>query len=259
MKGFKKDGKFRPTGRSKSEFSKKQMMSHEEHWKDAKEEIGEDTVLRIFQKQNDKYSEELKNRKKESFQPKPVDLNDKAVELIELQYDKIFQDTAVAKEGEMVGTDIHHKGKKTETICGASTEAVENLIWGVFGKDFGQPEYGFYTGDDRKHSELFNGFEDELKHEWFRLPDGTIIDGACGQFEEEQEELDKSHRLRIIRPDDPRQNDYVLNKSCPECGTHYKGSECPHCKEVKGLQKEADRRGITLKEMFRINMEQKYG
>ena len=172
--------------------------------------------------------------------------SEEAIELINDNYEKLMRSTANKKGGifsegkvqRFVGSDDDRKLENVEAFCGASTDAIETMIWKALGKHVGYAEVGYYTNEDRSNSESFNAIEDETKHEWFRLPDGTIIDNACGQFQEDNlnTELGKEHRLRIIRPDDPRQDDYQVFTDCPTCGTHLKNGECEHCNKVKLIE-----------------------
>lgn len=118
--------------------------------------------------------------------------------------------------------------EKVEAFCGASTDVLEKFIHKKYGKNFGEAEVGLYVADDAKNSESFNPFQKAVKHEWFRLPDGTIIDGSAGQFKEDQKALGKDDRLRIIPPDDPRQKWYNPDKKiCELCGGRLIGGKCP--------------------------------
>ena len=62
---------------------------------------------------------------------------------------------------------------------------------------------------DELRSLGYDKFYPSLGHEWVALEDGTIIDGAYGQFLNKV--TDKHQRLQIITPDDPRNKWYVTN------------------------------------------------
>ena len=153
------------------------------------------------------------------LKPQSVDKNELAIQFIHDKYSTIMGRTAALKgggfhEGNVVKTNISKGGsthhKRVEAYCGASTEAISKMLTRKFGKGFVTENYGFYSGDDKRNSEGYNELEDELRHEWISLPDGTIIDNACGQLVPNNLHipLGKKERLRIIRPDDPRQKYY---------------------------------------------------
>lgn len=223
------------------------MSGYEEAWKGANNEIDKDKIKSIIDRRvrgkgtvdyGSSTDQEVENMKRMQ--------SEEAIELIHDNYLDLMRKTANKKGGVFAEGKVQRfidNGKNdtmenVEAFCGASTDAIENMIWDNLGKHVGHPEVGFYTNEDRSNSESFNFIEDETKHEWFRLPDGTIIDNACGQFQEDNlnKELGKEHRLRIIRPDDPRQDDYQIFTECPECGTHLKNGSCTHCNTVKLIQ-----------------------
>jgi len=133
--------------------------------------------------------------------------------------------------------------EKVEAFCGASTDVLEKFIHKKYGKNFGKAEVGVYLGEDGKNSESYNPIEKQLLHEWFRLPDGTIIDGSAGQFKQDQKGLGKDDRLRIIPPDDPKQKDYVEESFCNTCGSRLdpRRKICQTCKDIKQFKRTGKR------------------
>jgi len=245
LKGFKdKSGKFRPTGsKSKSSLKKSDIRK--------KEEINMNSGNPDFQvfgeggKFASKEMEELAfaNMKRADEETKIED----AIELVHDNYDAIMHETAIWKEGRYMNNNVEKiigveggevQTQRVEAFCGATTGAIEEMLQNEFGDDFGVAEKGYYHGEDRKHSEGFNSLEDEVYHEWFRLPDGTIIDNACGQFQENNLNvpLSKEDRLRIIRPDDERQELYKVREYCKKCASTLKGEHCETCEQVKKIE-----------------------
>ncbi len=252
MKGFTKDGKFRPTGKkSKSTLKKKDIPEHRD-----KKIMGVDCGCDERKRKLKSFLHKMETRNKdmvdygnstdEEIENMKRMQSDEAIELIHSNYNNLMIKTANNKGGiydegkvqRFIGDSDNRELENVEAFCGASTDAIETMIWDKLGKHVGHPEVGFYTNEDRSHSESFNFIEDETQHEWFRLPDGTIIDNACGQFQEDNlnRDLGKAHRLRIIRPDDPRQDDYQIHRECSECGTHLKNGKCSHCNTVKIIE-----------------------
>lgn len=170
----------------------------------------------------------------------PLEL--KSLEIIadvEDNFNKILKRTAKNKacffvEGNLMRPDVvaERHGLKVkgqiEEFCGAVTDQIEKFVWKNYGKSAGCPEQGQYTGEGAGNSVGFNPFEGSVKHEWFRLADGTIIDGAGGQFVDERKTVKNEDRLRIILPDDPRQNWYNPDsRICDLCGGRLIGGKCP--------------------------------
>jgi len=84
-------------------------------------------------------------------------------------------------------------------VCQDMTEEIAR----VFPKIKFRIEYGVYAGpgDYSVRKADVGGFKHPgYGHQWLRLGDGTIVDVAVTQFEE--------NVARIIGPDDPRQHDY---------------------------------------------------
>ena len=78
---------------------------------------------------------------------------------------------------------------------------------------FGDTDINDKNKDDSKiHKFLFdNGYKklhNGIQHEWLKLDDGTIIDGAYGQMLPRKVK-NIFERLAIIPPDDPRQKWYM--------------------------------------------------
>jgi len=134
--------------------------------------------------------------------------------------------------------------QKVEAVCGASTSAFEDYLKKKTGKKYGIAEQGHYLGNDNVNSEAYNQIDKVVSHEWLRLPDGTIIDGARGQFIPDnlkRNDLTKDHRLKFIPPMSPEQGLYYLRKECPNCGSMLSQGEiknCPTCKRIKEKQNE---------------------
>lgn len=157
---------------------------------------------------------------------------------VEDNFSKILKRTAKNKacffvEGNLMRPDVvaeRHGSTKgqIEEFCGAVTDQLEKFIWRKYGKKAGCAEQGQYNGEGAENSTDFNQIEKTVKHEWFRLADGTIIDGAGGQFVDERKTVRNEDRLRIIFPDDPRQNWYNPDtKICDLCGGRLMGGKCP--------------------------------
>ena len=157
---------------------------------------------------------------------------------VEDNFTKILRRTAKNKacffvDGNLMRPDVvaeRHGSKKgqIEEFCGAVTDQLEKFIWRKYGKKAGCAEQGQYNGEGAENSTDFNQIEKTVKHEWFRLADGTIIDGAGGQFVDERKTVKNEDRLRIIFSDDPRQNWYNPDsKICDLCGGRLMGGKCP--------------------------------
>ena len=162
---------------------------------------------------------------------------------IEENFDGILARTAMNKNckierGKLIrlgdsDEDLLPEGTQVEEICGAVTDQIEKFIEKKYGKNVGCAEQGMYTGEGAKNSAGFvpsigEGGGSEVRHEWIRLEDGTIIDGAGGQFVSDRESVTDEDRLRIISPDDPRQKWYNPDsKVCKICGGRLVGGKCP--------------------------------
>jgi hypothetical protein len=132
---------------------------------------------------------------------------------------------------------------KVEAVCGASTSALEDLLGKQFGKkNIGNAEQGHFIGHGKENSEGYNQFENVVEHEWLRLPDGTIVDGARGQFIKDnlkRNDLSKKDRMKLIHPMSPEQGAYYNRKLCKGCGSMLSHGEydCPTCKIIKSKNK----------------------
>jgi hypothetical protein len=132
---------------------------------------------------------------------------------------------------------------RVEAVCGASTSAFEDYLKKKTGKKYGVAEQGHYIGNDKTNSEAYNPIEKVVTHEWLRLPDGTIIDGARGQFIPDnlsRNDLNKNDRLKFIPPMSPEQGAYYLRKKCSGCGSMLSQGvkNCPTCKMIKKIKDE---------------------
>ena len=144
--------------------------------------------------------------------------------------------------------DEHGNPIKVEAVCGASTDALEDFLGKQYGKkNIGSAEIGQYIGHGKENSEGYNPYSKIVDHEWLRLKDGTIVDGARGQFipnNLKRMDLTKSDRLKFIHPMSPEQGGYYNRKMCKNCGSMLsKGetvSNCPTCKTMKSIPKDAN-------------------
>ncbi len=214
--GFKdKDGKFHPTDNDSSKLSSHQV----ENAKD--ESINHNQTNQLLQQKLDSRTDE-------------------AIDLVDEKYENIMSKTAFHKGGmynngaieKFVGRDENNELKyaRVEAICGATSTAIQKQLNKKFGKGFAEIKTGFYIGDDRVNSESYGKTEDQLRHEWVQLPDGTIIDNACGQLQEDQNiRFTKNERLRITKPTDSDYGNYREQQSCKTCLKTYKEDSCPNC------------------------------
>ncbi len=175
--------------------------------------------------------------------PEEIEFQDKLIEIeadIETNFDDILFRTALNKRckfegGKLIRTELTKddagllpEGTQVEEFCGAVTDELGKFITKKYGKGIACEERGTYTGDDLENSAGFNLVGQEVKHEWIRLPDGTIIDASAGQFVEDKDSITNEDRLRIISPDDPRQDWYNPDsKICELCGGRLVGGKCP--------------------------------
>ena len=179
---------------------------------------------------------------------KTPDKSDEAIQYVHKNYEKIMSKTAkekyatynagnISKIAKSVGGTVHLT--RVEATCGATSFAIMKLLNRNFGKGFAKEIVGYYAGDDRIHSQGYNAIDDEVKHEWVLLPDGTIIDNSCGQFTQNnlKTRLGKEQRLRIIRPDDPRHKYYLSEKQCADCGSNMTSISpvCKTCIDLKNI------------------------
>ncbi|MCP6727214.1 MAG: hypothetical protein KJI69_04260 [Patescibacteria group bacterium] len=172
-----------------------------------------------------------------------IEFQDKLIEIeadIEANFDDILFKTALNKrcdfkEGKLIRTKLTKddqgllpEGTQIEEFCGAVTDELGKFITKKYGKGIACEERGVYTGDDKENSAGFNRIAGEVQHEWIRLPDGTIIDASAGQFVEDKDSVTNEDRLRIISPEDPRQDWYNPNsKMCNLCGARLIAGKCP--------------------------------
>jgi hypothetical protein len=245
MKGFTdKKGKFHPITQYKSVRSRR------------------DTTNKT---QGVKITHQLKKRyaryRKKQVEMSPIELQSlEIVADVEENFPKLLKKTAKNKacffvEGNLMRPDVVAKrhGTKSgqiEEFCGAVTDQIEKFVWKNYGKQAGCPEQGQYTGEGANNSTDFNPIEKTVKHEWFRLADGTIIDGAGGQFVDERKSVENQDRLRIIFPDDPRQNWYNPDsKICNLCGGRLIGGKCPTPEVDKAIA--LMKKGLTREEAMK--------
>ena len=108
-------------------------------------------------------------------------------------YPSIFRKTAQNKgcmgnEKGFTRFDKNGNPEKVEAVCGASTQAIHDHLKQKLGNDSSEEITGYYQGIGSEHSfAIPTDLDDEgtggmVKHEWVKLPDGTIVDGARGQF-----------------------------------------------------------------------------
>jgi len=110
----------------------------------------------------------------------------------------MMQEIAEQKGCDYTGGKFIKDGFNMETVCGASTSRIYMKLLKI------KPivEGGVYQGSGLMDKEPNRG------HQWIRLDDGTIVDGSFGQFLNKKN-ITAQDRLKIIPPNDPRQDDYV--------------------------------------------------
>ncbi len=244
MNGFKdSDGKFHPTDNDSKKLSSHQV----ENAKHSSVDHDNAKSLLASKIYSDDGSFLNKDTEKIALDNMKRMQSEDAIEFVHDSYEKIMSKTAKEKGASYTDGNINKilgvkdgevELQKVEAVCGATAYAITKMLNRKFGAGFAVEEIGFYNGEDRKHSESYNFIEDDIQHQWVSLPDGTIIDNACGQFIEGNlnKKLGKDDRLKIIRPDDPQHDNYFVNKDCPTCGTHLKGSSCTHCDMMKKIE-----------------------
>ncbi|MCP6727109.1 MAG: hypothetical protein KJI69_03735 [Patescibacteria group bacterium] len=193
----------------------------------------------------------MKRYRKKLLEMTPTELQSfEIIADVEDNFQKILKRTAKRK-GCFLGGDGNlnrpegfaertgQRSGQVEEFCGAVTEEIENLIFKKYGKSVGVAEQGHYTGEGVENSVDYDKVNKEVTHEWFRLADGTIIDGAGGQFVDERRTVRNEDRLRIITCDDPRQKWYepyeavgkgkleTKIKLCPICAGGLTRGKCP--------------------------------
>lgn len=193
----------------------------------------------------------MKRYRKKLVEMSPTELQSfEIIADVEDNFQKILKRTAKRK-GCFLGGDGNlnrpegfakrsgQRSGQVEEFCGAVTQEIENLIIKKYGKSVGVAEQGKYSGEGAEYSVDYNPREKTVSHEWFRLADGTIIDGAGGQFVDERTTVKNEDRLRIITCDDPRQAWYnpvepvgkgtleTNIKTCPICAGGLVGGKCP--------------------------------
>ena len=98
---------------------------------------------------------------------------------------------------------------------GLDSEVKKGGYWGK-GKSYNVDAYPSQPTDDKNGSNIHKKLNDlgydklytPIKHMWLELRDGTVIDGAYGQFLEGNVK-NMYQRLSIVTPNDPRQDWYV--------------------------------------------------
>lgn len=163
------------------------------------------------------------------------------------------------KDGKLIRTKLTEEtpallpeGTQIEEFCGAITGELTKFIIENYGEGFACEEKGVYVGDDKENSAGFNKLDGQVQHEWIRLADGTIVDASAGQFVEDKDSITNEDRLRIITPDDPRQDWYSPNsgahaKMCTLCGGRLISGKCdsPMADAIMKLHKEE---GLTIEQ-----------
>ena len=99
-----------------------------------------------------------------------------------------------------------------EATCGATSGFLRNKLILDHGLNYKQVkvEGGMYTGPGGEFSSAgvnINGTP-EVRHEWVRLDDDTIIDGSAGQFMDQKNKINQKQRFRVIPPNAPLQKYY---------------------------------------------------
>lgn len=198
-----------------------------------------------------------------------------AKNIINKDYPTIFRTTAQKKgclgnEKGFIRYDKNGNPEKVEAVCGASTEAISEHLKNKLGKDSSKRVIGYYRGIGSEHSNPIPHIPDQdnstqgmVGHEWIKLPDGTIVDGARGQFlpnNLKRDDLTKKDRLKFIPPNSPEQAMYVVRTTCKRCGTALlPNQKCYGCKVFDELTREAKRRGISIMELNEQRIKEKYG
>ncbi len=210
MKGFKKDGKFRPTESRKKSSLSKSDLDNQKMWASVQRKSNEDnkkiwaSVQRKSNEDNRRIWQGVLNRDKQTLDD--ISSSEYAPQLEKLQeeFPDMMESIAEQKGCDYKEGNFVFKGTNTklETVCGASTTKLFSKLpsLGLSYSSF-KIEGGVYQGDGLKDGEVNRG------HQWIRLDDGTIIDGSHGQFKDEVNHPDD--RLEIVTSDDPRQVDFV--------------------------------------------------
>ena len=189
-----------------------------------------------------------------------------AQDTINHNYPHIFRKTAQNKGcmGNEKGFNRFDKNgnpQKVEAVCGASTSAIHEHLKKKLGNDSSTEMRGFYVGLGKENSEAYNPHKKMVEHEWIKLSDGTIVDGARGQLlpnNLERNDLTKEDRLKFIPPMSPEQGFYKTRSPCKKCASMlFPNESCSGCKIIDELSIESKKRGISIKELNRERMESK--
>lgn len=212
MKGFKKDGKFIPTGNKKKSSLKKSDVRRKKtvtNFMDLEKidpritiERDPDFIGAPTKEQTEHFN--AQKRRKQSLDEYSSSEYSEQLEKLQEEFPDMMESIAKQKGCDYKDGNFVFKGTNTklETVCGASTTKLFLKLPSLgFGYDSFKIEGGTYQGDGLMENEPNRG------HQWIKLDDGTIIDGSHGQFKDEVNHPDD--RLEIITSDDPRQEDYV--------------------------------------------------
>lgn len=233
--GFKKNGKFRPTGNRKAKntseyLTKAEFKEYNDTYDKLKikhgdrievgvhpRELGDD----FFKKKVSKYKlrpefkvhtvqgklnnySVITNRDKQSLEDFSSSEYAEQLKRLQDEFPAMMESIAKQKGCDYKDGKFVFKGTNTkmETVCGATTTKLFTKLpdLGLSYTSF-KIEGGVYQGDGLLEGEHNRG------HMWIRLDDGTIIDGSHGQFKDEV--VDADDRLEIVTKDDPRQEDFV--------------------------------------------------
>ena len=234
--------------------------------------IGNNGDSKMTPEQQRAYFAKMKDSERKSLFKKLSDTHRTglAQDTIIHDYPSIFRKTAQNKgcmgnEKGFIRFDKNGNPEKVEAVCGASTQAIHDHLKQKLGNDSSEEITGLYRGIGSEHSlAIPTDLDDEgtggmVKHEWIKLSDGTIVDGARGQFLKDnlkRDDLTKEDRLKFIPSMSPEQAMYVTRTNCAKCGTGLLPNQsCRHCKLMDKLTKEAKKRGITVKELNKEKFE----
>ena len=120
-----------------------------------------------------------------------------------------YMENVCASGSDVLVTALKNRGVKSNVVSGRYWGKGKAKNVDAYMKPPQDTSDGRNVVTDKLKSLGYDKFYSPLKHMWVTLEDGTIIDGAYGQFLNKV--TDKHQRLQIITPDDPRNKWYVTN------------------------------------------------
>ena len=120
-----------------------------------------------------------------------------------------YMENVCASGSDVLVTALKNRGVKSNVVSGRYWGKGKAKNVDAYMKPPQDTSDGRNVVTDKLKSLGYDKFYSPLKHKWVTLEDGTIIDGAYGQFLNKV--TDKHQRLQIITPDDPRNKWYVTN------------------------------------------------